>query len=428
MLIDLNNQIDNVNKKFKKLHELYDYIIIGSGPAASVILNNLIKTKKKILVVEEGNFQKVNYKSLKSENFQIRKESRVFSVGGTSNKWSQVYSLFSKNEMYNNKNKNTWPISHKTLLNWCYSVGLKYKFDLKKIGEEKIYKNKFYSRKFIELKKPLRFRKFFKKKNFDIIINCKVSFVDEKKEICTIFFDKNFIDYSINSKKLIICAGGIESSLLILKSIKNNKLKKLKNKKFIGCYFMDHPKCYIGELKFPKKEYINPLKLKYKKNFNIYTGLSLFDKKVKYLNSYIRFEDKKSFLNLKKKLMIKIFLEIEPNKKNYIYLKNDETIIDLKISKRSIITAKKLLIRIIKNFSQKPNKENLEFKKNNLVDASHHMGGLVYPKIVNKNLKLQGLKNIFCCSSAVFPTSGSVNPTLIICALAERLSDFLSNK
>jgi hypothetical protein len=428
MLIDLDNQIDIVNKKFKKLHELYDYIIIGSGPAASVILNNLIKTKKKILVVEEGNFQKVNYKSLKSENFKIRKESRVFSVGGTSNKWSQVYSLFSKNEMYNNKNKNTWPISHKTLLNWCYSVGLKYKFDLKKISEEKIYKNKFYSRKFIELKKPLRFRKFFKKKNFDMIINCKVSFVDEKREICTIFFDKNFIDYIINSKKLIICAGGIESSLLILKSIKNNKLKELKNKKFVGRYFMDHPKCYIGELKFPKEEYTNPLKLKYKKNFNIYTGLSLFDKKVRHLNSYIRFEDKKSFLNLKKKLMIKIFLEMEPNKKNYIYLKNDETIIDLKISKRSIITAKKLLIKIIKNFSQKPNKENLEFKKNNLIDASHHMGGLVYPKIVNKNLKLQGLKNIFCCSSAVFPTSGSVNPTLIICALAERLSDFLSNK
>ena len=84
---------------------------------------------------------------------------------------------------------------------------------------------------------------------------------------------------------------------------------------------MDHPKCYIGELKFPKEEYTNPLKLKYKKNFNIYTGLSLFDKKVRHLNSYIRFEDKKSFLNLKKKLMIKIFLEMEPNKKNYIYLK-----------------------------------------------------------------------------------------------------------
>ena len=53
------------------------------------------------------------------------------------------------------------------------------------------------------------------------------------------------------------------------------------------------------------------------------------------------------------------------------------------------------------------------------------MGGLCYPKNVDKNLKIQGLKNIYCCSSAIFPTSGSVNPTLIICALAERLSKIL---
>ena len=33
-----------LEKKIDKLKNLYDYIIIGSGPAASVILNNLIKT------------------------------------------------------------------------------------------------------------------------------------------------------------------------------------------------------------------------------------------------------------------------------------------------------------------------------------------------------------------------------------------------
>ena len=36
-----------LNDKLSKFHKLYDYIIIGSGPAASVVLNNLIKTKKK---------------------------------------------------------------------------------------------------------------------------------------------------------------------------------------------------------------------------------------------------------------------------------------------------------------------------------------------------------------------------------------------
>ena len=60
MHIDLEEDKLNLEKKLNKFNKLYDYIIIGSGPAASVILNNLIKTKKKILVVERGDFRKKN--------------------------------------------------------------------------------------------------------------------------------------------------------------------------------------------------------------------------------------------------------------------------------------------------------------------------------------------------------------------------------
>ena len=104
MLIDNNKNSLTKNQK-KKIQKLYDYIIIGSGPASAVILNNLLKTKKKILVVERDEFNKKNKKSLKSNDFRIRTDSRVFGIGGTSNKWSQVYSLISKNEMCNNKKK-----------------------------------------------------------------------------------------------------------------------------------------------------------------------------------------------------------------------------------------------------------------------------------------------------------------------------------
>ena len=76
-------------------------------------------------------------------------------------------------------------------------------------------------------------------------------------------------------------------------------------------------------------------------------------------------------------------------------------------------------------FSYQPKFEKLNLDKTKLVDASHHMGGMIFPKVVDKNLKIKGTKNIFCCSSAIFPSSGSVNPTLIICALAERLSLYL---
>ena len=112
---------------------------------------------------------------------------------------------------------------------------------------------------------------------------------------------------------------------------------------------------------------------------------------------------------------------MEPKLKNRIYVKKNTAIISLSLSKEEIEISKKLLGDIKSYFSLKPTLEKFVFNVSDLVDVSHHMGGMCYPKIVNKNLKLQGLKNIFCCSSSIFPTSGSVNPTMTICTLANKL-------
>ena len=48
MLIDLKKKKSDLFLNFKKkINQIYDYIIIGSGPAASILINNLIKKKKK---------------------------------------------------------------------------------------------------------------------------------------------------------------------------------------------------------------------------------------------------------------------------------------------------------------------------------------------------------------------------------------------
>ncbi|MGZ4089781.1 MAG: GMC family oxidoreductase, partial [Bacteroidia bacterium] len=46
--------------------------------------------------------------------------------------------------------------------------------------------------------------------------------------------------------------------------------------------------------------------------------------------------------------------------------------------------------------------------------------------VVDSDLKLWGLNNIFVCSSSVFPTSGQANPTFILGAFAARLAEHLS--
>ena len=65
-----------------------------------------------------------------------------------------------------------------------------------------------------------------------------------------------------------------------------------------------------------------------------------------------------------------------------------------------------------------------------LTSAAHHLGTArmsTSPQsgVVNKNLKVWGVDNLYICDASVFPTSGNVNPALTICALAIRLADRL---
>ena len=306
-------------------------------------------------------------------------------------------------------------------------------------------------RKFLVNKIPYNFKYFFlKKNNFFLLYNCEVLSINENKNNVELEI-KNLMNQKLNItiKKLIICSGGLESIRLILKSIKNKKLAKLKNKKFVGRYFMDHPKGYVGILKYPKRKYLSLLALKSSRKFLSYIGLSLketeqIDKRL--MNTYVRFEEHnlltnkflnyfndkffKSYISKFPKYQIKIFMEMEPKYKNCVKLdKNDNLLINLEISKKELATANLLLRRIFYNFSCDFKKEDIKnIDKSDLIDASHHIGGLVYPLIVDQNLKFNGLKNIYCCSSSIFPTSGSVNPTLTICAFASRLANYLVHK
>ena len=61
----------------------------------------------------------------------------------------------------------------------------------------------------------------------------------------------------------------------------------------------------------------------------------------------------------------------------------------------------------------------------------HHMGTTRMADnpsngVVNKDCRVHGLENLYVAGSSVFPTSGFVNPTLTIVALALRLADHLS--
>ena len=117
-------------------NKLYDFIIIGSGPAAITLYKKILskkKSKPKILILEEGDYEKKNYKKVTSKYLKIDLKSRAFTVGGTSTIWSNISSYFEDFEMksrWKKKQSNLWPLDHKSLLKEYKKLNKKYQFFL----------------------------------------------------------------------------------------------------------------------------------------------------------------------------------------------------------------------------------------------------------------------------------------------------------
>lgn len=486
MIINFKNIIEK--KKFIKesKNKIFDFIIIGTGPAAYVLYEHLNKKNKNILIIEKGNLYyseniETNSKQslIANENYKIKKNSRISALGGTGNIWAGVSSYIEEFEMYSrwDKNKNLWPITHSEISKYYKKLKSKYLFkNLSLINDlnKKNRDNKFVrERSFFSNKEPFRFNNLDHYKESDLLINAKVKYLNDFKGKTFIELDDN--KTKIYTKKILVCCGGLETNFLILRSVHNQKLKNVKNKSIVGRYFMDHPKFQLGIIK-PTKSNLDFLRNVTLKNYNKwieYKGISLsqdIQAKKKLLNSYVRFE-KYLFIELvnkikKRKYNFRFFLEIfklyvlkifnkdfehekfkitmynemVPSKNNRIIYKKtnkkEKFIITYKFSNKELLTIKFLVnilnnnLNINWNNQYRLTKKNIE---NILLDSSHHMGGTIMGfskknSFVNKNLQIHGVRNVYICSTSVFPTSGSLNPTMTLCALAIKLAKYLNKQ
>ena len=75
MVIDINKKEGRLN--FSKIDfNKYDYVIVGTGPSGIVLIDLLLKKKKKILVIDRGNFQEKKYESVISKKIKIKKNQK----------------------------------------------------------------------------------------------------------------------------------------------------------------------------------------------------------------------------------------------------------------------------------------------------------------------------------------------------------------
>ena len=144
-----------------------------------------------------------------------------------------------------------------------------------------------------------------------------------------------------------------------------------------------------------------------------------------------------------KSIRIRNFMDMEPRGENKMWLGDTKDSFGIPLPEVSLTTStrdQQSLIDLHRELRDELARENLGILEGNLetikpwpiiADASHHLGGTIMgndPKIsvVDKNLKVHSIDNLYIVSGSVFPTSGCANPTYTICALALRLAEHLS--
>lgn len=319
---------------------------------------------------------------------------------------------------------------------------------------------------------PVRFAKKYMKflsdsTNIDLIINSNLYLLepDDQRKINSAIF-KTFANkkFKIKSKIYIFCMGGIENSRMLLWNKKMHGQKFIDDIIPIGNYWMEHPHYTLGETIL-----IDDV---YRKRF--FSISAARQKELGIMNIAFRFEKQgvggtKKLLNellcqspklgtwavnlFNKNLLCGTYLraawEQSPIKDNKIEL-NLNDVDFFNIPKTNFYWEKQPLERktLLKSLNDINawilNKDHGRIKlydwvlkdyypEDDEIGGYHHLGGTRMHSdkkfgVVDANLKIHGLKNLYVSGSSVFTTGGHSNPTLPIVQLSLRLAEYLNNQ
>ena len=451
----------------------YPVIIIGSGPAGISLALELEKKNIRSVIIEAGkevydDVSQLNFKGhVAGDQLTDISESRLRQFGGTSGTWGGWCKPLSKHDY------NKWGFDFKNINDYqdkaCKILDIKNSFKEAKLNSsanqiEFQYSSVRFNEKYYEHLK--------KSKKILLILNTQLShFIGNNKKITSAICINKKKRVTLHSKKFILCCGGIENSRILLLSQKKNK--DLFNQKIpIGKYWMTHYWILAGIGLIDKenlKKFMGQKYLKYDGPIHIASNDLETNNNDTLQNSiYMTFnKDKKIYKEIIKELLCvapkygkkiaalifnksfkcgNIFMHIEekPIYENSIILdsnrKDFNKILLSKINYKSSIQAKKdaklfleeLAILFSSNdLGRLAMTENLHKLKNfeNLGNF-HHMGGTrmgtkIDDSVVDQNLKVHEIDNLFISGSSIFRTSTYKNPTFSIIQFSLRLADHI---
>ena len=449
---------------------VYDICVIGSGPAGLTLCAELINSGKKICILESGKKEKTKYAdNLKeienSGEIEVKTSSRERILGGTSTTWTGLSAPMDEIDL------EKWPIKMSELKTY-YEKCNKYGFpEFKDFYTEPSRSSNDSSRNYEKLQEKVfianipawnfaeKLKYIFDNQNVELftdstVIKLNSEKINEQSRVTSAVIKKSDgKEYEIFAKTFVIATGGIETPRLLLLSNLGNEYDQ------VGRYIMNHPKKAYGFVHFKKPMKDLPYFFKkIDKGFSKYSGLRLKDdiqKSLGLLNSYVRFEEVYSWKDKiihrlfpwidipVKKVRVWNFMEMKALAENRIVLSEKKDTNGIQIPNVVMNTSnidKKSLIELHKTLAEEFEKDGIAVLESNIekenpwpitTDASHHIGGTIMgndPRnsVVNKDLKVHSISNLYITSSSVFPTSGNANPTYTICALSIRLAKKLS--
>ena len=228
----------------------FNYVIIGSGPAGSVLAWKLAKLNFKVALVDRSNSQKkiLNDFFLPYVNNTPSYYTPVFSdkLGGNSALWHNKIYLISKKEFETGE----WPISYDELLENSRDLSKLLNVykpkNLEKIENDQNNKYDYHYSERCKIGNIFNYLKINENENIKVFENSsplKINFdkhFNAKSILIKNQKDKSNIELLIN-KSLIFCAGGIGNPHLVLNLIPESSST-------VGKFLSDHPHVNITKL------------------------------------------------------------------------------------------------------------------------------------------------------------------------------------
>jgi choline dehydrogenase-like flavoprotein len=481
MLIDLNLVATNHQKKS------YDVCIVGAGPAGITVARILASKGKRVALFEGGDLvysedsqSLYQGKSIGLNDWDAVKNCRLRYFGGTSNHWAGLCSYFDEVDFTKRPNQMSgWPISRSEV--FTYFDEAKKILDLPSDSfQHDIGWKGLGFRQFIHAySPPTRFNQKYlnelkQSKNIDLYINANLTNIlleDGLQDVKSIQLT-NYKNTSIRftAKSYVLAMGSIENARMLLANNQQVKVGLGNHSDYVGRCYMEHFNVEFGRFVIDNADYWKNGKIMLSlsadliKKHDIGSAVVVMEPNAK-TKSYGRTALLKQQLrnlvcqsttatDYSRKLVdfdcdgdgtISSMIEQSPNRDSRVTLDKvkdrfgiPRVVHNWQYNQYDTHTIRTLGIQMAKEMA-KLGAARVQLKDfildNSLeVKTSHHchqmgttrMSGLASDGVVDKNLKVHHLNNLYVAGSSVFPTGGGCNPTLTLTMLALRLANHLS--